>query len=320
MERADLELVVAIRERGSLAAAALALGVSPPVVTKRLAALEAGLGQRLFLRTTRRVTPTAEGEVLGDHAARLLAGFRDAEEALRERRDEPAGPLRLVSTFGFGRLWVGPALHALRAQHPGLTVELHLTEQLPDLAAAGFDGAVWLWPAPPQRAGQWVSRRLARNRRVLVASPAYLARRGLPRQPQDLAHHDCLTVRENDAHSDLWPLQRERDAEPLRIPVRGPMASNSGELVRDWCLAGAGIMLRSLWDVAPHLASGALVRVLPGWAMHDADVLWLAPWRAHWPRRVRVLVEHLTARFRAEPWRTVATAAAGAPPAPRRPR
>lgn len=311
MDRADLELVSAIRERGTLAGAALALSLSPPAVTKRLAALEAELGQRLFLRTTRHVSPTAEGEVLCAHAATLLAGFRAAEEALRDRRDEPTGPLRLVSTFGFGRLWVGPALRSLREAHPGLTVDLHLSEQLPDLAAAGFDGAVWLWAAPPQRAGQWVSRRLARNRRILVAAPAYLAARGAPRHPDELRRHECLRVRENDLAGDLWTPQRERDARVLRVPVHGSMTSNSGELVRDWCLAGAGIMLRSQWDVASHLASGALVRVLPGWAMNDADVHWLAPWRAQVPRRVQVLVEHLAACFRGEPWRTAASAVMG---------
>lgn len=318
MDRSDLELVTAIQQRGTLAGAATLLGISPPMATKRLAALEAALGQRLFLRTTRRVSPTAEGEALCAHAATLLAGFQAAEEALRDRRDEPAGPLRLVSTFGFGRLWVGPALRTLREMHPGLTVELHLTEQLPDLAADGFDGAVWLWAAPPHRSGQWVSRRLAPNQRLLVASPAYLAGRGVPRHPEELLQHDCLTVRENGMSNDLWVLQRERDGKVIRMPVRGAMSSNSGEMVRDWCLAGAGITLRSLWDVAPRLASGELVRVLPEWAMHDADIQWLAPWRARQPRRLQVLVDHLVTQFRAEPWRAAAMTGAPARPAPRR--
>ena len=172
MDRADLELVLAIRDGGSLSAAAAALGLAPPAVSKRLAALERLLGQRLFHRSTRRVSPTNEGELLCHHAARVLDGFVAAEEALRERQQQPAGPLRIAASLGFGRRWVGPTLLELRRLHPGLTVDLHLGEQLPDLAGGGFDGAVWLAAAPPQRAGQWVARRLASNQRVLVATQA----------------------------------------------------------------------------------------------------------------------------------------------------
>jgi DNA-binding transcriptional LysR family regulator len=307
MERADLELVLAVREHGNLAAAAAALEVVPSVVTKRLAALESRLGQRLFLRTTRRVSATAEGDTVCERAAALLQGFRELEAELQERQSEPAGPIRLAATLGFGRLWLGPALADFQARHPRVKIQLQLTEHLPDLAAEGYDGAVWLWSAPGQRAGQWVARRLARNQRVLVAAPSYLQRVGMPRTLDELAQHDCLTVRENgdivQQRFDLWPLQKERDKRPQRIRVQGPLTSNSGEVVRDWCLGGHGIMLRSLWDIAPQLADGQLVRVLPAYAMPDADIHWLAPWRAQTPRRLRLLVDFLAERFRDEPWR-----------------
>lgn len=307
MERADLELVLAVREHGNLAAAAAALEVVPSVVTKRLAALESRLGQRLFLRTTRRVSATAEGDTVCERAAALLQGFRELEAELQERQSEPAGPIRLAATLGFGRLWLGPALADFQARHPRVKIQLQLTEHLPDLAAEGYDGAVWLWSAPGQRAGQWVARRLARNQRVLVAAPSYLQRVGMPRTLDELAQHDCLTVRENgdivQQRFDLWPLQKERDKRPQRIRVQGPLTSNSGEVVRDWCLGGHGIMLRSLWDIAPQLADGQLARVLPAYAMPDADIHWLAPWRAQTPRRLRLLVDFLAERFRDEPWR-----------------
>lgn len=317
MNRPDLELVCAIRRHGSLAGAAKALRVAPPAISKRLAALEERLGLRLFLRTTRRVSPTAEGEALCDRAAELLRAFETLEESLREQRSEPAGAVRLAATFGFGRRWLGPALADFQSQHPAVTVQLQLTEQLPDLAVEGYDGAIWLWNAPPRRAGEWTSRRLARNQRVLVASPDYLRRRGAPRHPQDLAGHDCLVVRENggpaEQRFDQWRLHHESDGEALVLPVQGPLSSNSGEMVRDWCQAGHGIMLRSLWDVAPRLASGELAHVLPGWSMPDADIHWLAPWRPQVPRRIRLLVDFLARRFRAEPWKLRPASA----PAPR---
>ncbi|VTU31416.1 LysR substrate-binding domain-containing protein [Variovorax sp. RA8] len=310
MERSDLELVLSVRHAGSLAGAAAALSVVPSVVTKRLAQLEKELGHRLFERTTRRLSLTAEGEAVCAHAQRLLEGFAALESELRERQKEPSGALRIAATFGFGRRWLGPALAQFGQQYPALQIELHLTERLPDLGADGYDGAVWLWSAPARHAGDWVARRLARNQRVLAASPAYLRRRGTPEDAQALAGHDCLVVHENEAAparpSDVWALSDAKNRTSTRVQVRGPLSSNSGELVRDWCLAGHGIVLRSLWDIAPQLSSGELVRVLPELSMPDADIQWIAPWRARTPRRVRLLVDFLAEQFRPEPWKPAA--------------
>ena len=307
MERSDLELVLAVRNRGSLAGAAQALDVVPSVVTKRLGALEARLGQRLFERTTRRLSVTAEGEAVCQHARGLLEGFAALENELGERQRDLVGTVRLVGTFGFGRRWLGPALAHFNQQHPGLEIQLTLAETLPDLGADAYDGAVWLWAPQHRRAGDWVTRRIARNQRVLAASPDYLARRGTPADVAALALHDCLVARENSEGNErefaLWTLRHARDGATARVRVRGPLASNSGEMVRDWCLDGRGIMLRSLWDIAPQLATGELVRVLPQFAMPDADIQWVAPWRPKTPRRVRLLIDFLVERFRGEPWK-----------------
>jgi len=307
MDRGDLALVLAIRDHGSLAGAAATLDVVPSVITKRLGALEARLGQRLFDRTTRRLSVTAEGEAVCLHARTLLDGFAALESELGERQNELTGTVRLAATFGFGRRWLGPAVAAFQARHPALQIELMLTEQLPDLGAEGYDGAVWLWAVQQRHAADWVSRRIARNQRVLAASPGYLKRRGTPATVEALASHDCLVARENGDASQrqyaLWTLRHARDGSTARVRVQGPLASNSGEMVRDWCVAGHGVMLRSLWDIAPQLASGELVRVLPQYAMAEADIHWIAPWRPKTPRRVRLLVDHLVEQFRGEPWK-----------------
>lgn len=307
MDRGDLALVLAIRDQGSLAGAAGTLDVVPSVITKRLGALEARLGQRLFDRTTRRLRVTAEGEAVCLHAKTLLEGFAALESELGERQNELVGSIRLAATFGFGRRWLGPALATFQTRHPALQIELLLTEQLPDLGAEGYDGAIWLWAVQQPRAADWVTRRIARNQRVLAASPDYLARRGMPATVEALASHDCLVARENGEVNQrqftLWSLRHARDGSTARVRVQGRLASNSGEMVRDWCLAGHGVMLRSLWDIAPQLASGELVRVLPHYAMADADIHWVAPWRPKTPRRVRLLVDHLAEQFRAEPWK-----------------
>jgi LysR family transcriptional regulator, transcriptional activator for dmlA len=311
MNRSDLELTVAVRDRGSLAAAALHLGIAASVATKRLAALEAKIGQRLFQRTTRRVSVTTEGETFCLRAVGLLQGFAALEAELQESQSEPSGLIRLASTFGFGRLWLGPALANFQARYPRTQIQLQLTEQLPDLVAERFDGAVWLWAATGGRTMPWVSRRLGRNQRVLVASPDYINRHGTPTGPEDLKQHACLVVRENGGENnrsggggfDTWQLQKDRDKSTVRVQVHGPLSSNSGELVRDWCLNGRGIMLRSLWDIAPQLAAGDLVRVLPGYCMPDADIHWLAPYRPDAPRRIRLLIDFLVEQFAEEPWK-----------------
>ncbi len=315
----DLTLVLAVRDTGSLAGAASQMGLTPSAVTKRLAALEATLGQRLFQRTTRRVSPTAEGETVCERAQVLLQGFVALEEELQERKTEPTGLIRLAATLGFGRLWLGPALARFQQRYPRVEIQVQLTEQLPDLAQNGFDGAIWLWSVQSGPAAQWVSRRLARNQRVLVAAPEYLRHHGAPKVLSELRQHACLTVRENGnapgQRFDTWTLQKEREKTPERIQVSGPMSSNSGELVRDWCLQGRGIMLRSLWDIAPQLASGQLLRVLPCYTMPDADIHWLAPYRPGQPQRIRLLIDHLVAEFRDAPWGT--TPPAALQPAPR---
>lgn len=308
MDRSDLELVTAIRQHGSLVSAAESLQIMPPAVTKRLASLEQQLGQKLFQRTTRRVSPTAEGDMLCDYAEKLLEDFAALESDLRERKTEPTGRIRLAATFGFGRLWLGPAVARFQALYPRVDIQLELTETLPDLAREGFDGAVWLWSVHGREAAHSVSRRLAKNQRVLIASPGYVMQRGLPEQPEDLNRHDCLLALENGAAAsrgfDIWTLRKDRTKNAVRVKVVGPLCSNSGELVRDWCLLGRGIMLRSLWDVAPLIDSGLLVRVLPQWSMPDADIHWLAPYRKDSPRRIRLLIDFLLAEFADEPWKT----------------
>lgn len=304
MERNDLELVLTIKSTGSLSQAAAQLRLSAPVVTKRLAALENALGLKLFYRTTRRVAPTAEGDLLCERAIGLLEGFQAIEAALREQTSEPTGLIRLAATFGFGRIWLGPALAQYQSLYPKVRIEVQLTDTLPDLGSQGLDGAVWLWTMHNNRAAQWTAKRLAHNQRVLVAAPSYLHQHAPLRTVDDLQQHECLVVRESDDPNYTWQLHATGERRIHAVVVRGKLSSNSGELVRDWCLDGRGIMLRSLWDVAPQLASGKLVQVLPAYAMRDADIQWLAPFRAQTPKRVTLLRDFLAAKFKSRPWET----------------
>lgn len=306
LDRADLILVMAVHNHGRIAAAAEQLGVTAAAVTKRLASIERTLGVKLFHRTTRRMSASDEGELCAALATHLLDGFDDLEVQVSAQSERVTGKIRLMSNAGFGRVHMAPQIAAFHALHPQVAVELHLSNQLPDLQADGFDAAVWLWRPPTT---QWVVTKLAPNHRVVVASPDYLRRHGKLRVPAEVAQHQCLVMTQRDAFDRMWRLERVRgSAEGRRPPavdvkVQGALRSNSGEVVRDWALGGYGLALRPLWDVTEHLRSGALVDMLPGYAQLESDVQWLAPFRANTPRRVVLLREWLQTAFAHPAWR-----------------
>jgi LysR family transcriptional regulator, transcriptional activator for dmlA len=305
MNHADLELVLTIALTGSLRESAEVLGLSAPAVTKRLAWIESSLGAKLFQRTTRRVNLTAAGDLICQRAPDMLTQWHSLQAEISNHIQIPRGRIRLASTLGFGRIWVGPALSDFQQIYPSIEIELILTENLPDLERERFDGAVWLWSVTARHAQTWTTRRLAKNQRVVVAAPDYLRRLGRPHTVADLRQHRCLIVNEHGQRGDIWRLQRVgvRTPQAESVRVNSILTSNSGELARDWCLQGQGLMLRSLWDVHQHIESGRLLRLLPDWAMLDADVHWLAPSQAPQPKPLRLLIDFLVDRFRHEPWR-----------------
>lgn len=312
LERADLQLALAVYETGSLSAAARQLEIEPPAVSKKLARLEQRLGFVLFHRSTRRLQLSGDAEPFIQQAKEVLRSFDQLTDQLLDKQSDLRGKLRLCSSFGFGRHVLAPLLAQFQLAHPLVQVQLQLVDHLPDLLVGGWDAAVWLW-SPKQMALRVQT--LARNHRVLVAAPSYLKRAGRPDQPHDLASHQCLVVQENDAHPAIWSLQtlpksqRTRSLQTVEVQIQGPLSSNSGEVVRDWALAGHGIMLRSMWDVHTALQRRELVRVLPDWGMLDADVHWVTAPRAAnspLPRRLRVLQQHLATALRGASWNQTA--------------
>jgi LysR family transcriptional regulator, transcriptional activator for dmlA len=305
LDRGDLLLLLTVRSHGRIAAAAEQLGVTAAAVSKRLASIERGLGVKLFLRTTRRMSTSDEGELCATLAMQLLEGFEDLEAQVSARSERVSGTIRLASNAGFGRVHLAPQIAAFQAKYPQIAVELHLANVLPDLQAEGFDAAVWLW-APTS--SQWVVSKLASNHRIVVASPQYVQRHGQPATPQDLAQHQCLVMAQRDAFDRMWRLQKvgtRPDASGqavIDVKVKGSLRSNSGEVVRDWALQGQGIALRPMWDVAEHLRSGELVDMLPGYAQLESDVQWLAPFRANIPRRLVLLKQWLQEAFARPGW------------------
>jgi LysR family transcriptional regulator, transcriptional activator for dmlA len=285
----DLAFFSLLVKHGSLAAAAQQLGVTPPAVSKRLAAIERRLGVRLLQRTTRRIGLTPEGETY------LVAGARVLEELERTvagSRAVPKGLLRVCATLGFGRKHIAPVLSKFVRQYPDVEVQLQLTDRPVNLVEQGFDLQLRFGDLPDARL---TARLLARNRRVLCASPAYLRRAGEPTAPRELARNACLFIRESEETFGSWHLRSGVRTETVK--VRGPLAANDGECVLGWALDGHGILMRSLWEAAPMLRSGRLKPVLPEWSLPSADIYAVFPTRSHLSAKTRALVDFLLLAF-----------------------
>ena len=288
----DLGFFVLVSKMGSLAAAAQELGVTPPTMSKRLAALERRLGVRLLNRTTRRMSLTAEGEALLSEGSRLLHEIALLEQRLTGARATPRGLLRVHATLGFGRRHVAPAVSAFARRHAEVEVQLHLSDRLPNLVEQGFDVAVRIGELADARL---TARKLAGNARVLCASPAYLRDAGEPAKPADLQSHQCLVIRESDETYGAWHLTRGLRRETVK--VRGRLSTNDGEAALDWALKGHGILLRSQWDAARHLRSGRLRAVLPQWTLPPADIVAVFPTKQDLSAKTRAFVDHLVEAF-----------------------
>jgi DNA-binding transcriptional LysR family regulator len=296
----DLRFFALLVRQGSLAAAARALGVTPPAVTQRLRALEARAGVRLLDRSTRRATPTAEGELVLAQADALLAQLDALADGLRAGGGRVAGELKVVAPFGFGRRHVAPRLAEFQALHPELRATLALSERPARVALEGYDLALHIGL---MKDSSLTAFPLAANARFACASPAYLARAPRLRHPDELREHACLVIRENDEDVAVWRFRRAGALHSVR--VRPALASNDGEVVRDWALNGRGIAVRSEWDVAPLIAAGRLARVLPGYALPEAPVVALVPARRGLSARSRAFVEFLRAGLSPPPWRAL---------------
>ncbi|MGO4260472.1 LysR family transcriptional regulator [Lysobacter sp. TAB13] len=279
---------------GSLSAAARELDLSLAVVSKRLTQLESALGVRLLQRTTRRQTLTEEGRLLHAQVVRILAEVEAAEALMSQQRASIGGLLRITAPHDLGRRWIAPILADFQRLHPQLRVQLQLSDALVDLVGEGLDMAVRFGSLADS---SLIARPLAPNHRVVCAAPAYLREHGEPAHPADLIRHRCIVI--GDSPSAEW---RFIGDEPVSVRIDAGLVSNDGGVVLAWALAGAGIALKSIWDVGDDLAAGRLRRVLPDYAAAAAPLHAIYPHSAHLAPRVRAFVEYLRERLQAA-WR-----------------
>jgi len=284
----ELAFFCLLVRQGSLAATARELNLTPPAVSRRLALLEERLGVRLLNRTTRRISLTTEGEVFFTHAQRILGEIDEMERLVCSSREAPRGLLRVNAPLGFGRSYVGPAIVGFSRKYPEVEVQLQLTDRPVPLPDDAIDLAIHFGDIPDSRL---VARRIAANRRLLVAAPAYLRAAGTPAHPQELAQHQCIVLRQNTGTWGQWRLQRGERHESVK--VHGRLSTNDGEVALNWALDGLGILMRAEWDVAKYLRSGRLVQVLPDHDTPAADIHAVFSERLNLSAKVGAFVDHL---------------------------
>lgn len=299
IESPDLRFFAVLARAPSLAAAARSLNVSPPAVSQRLSLLEQRLGLRLLERGRGPLVLTADGEALLRRADGLLQDLALLHEDLQAQRQDISGPLRVIAPFGFGRLHIAPAIAQLIADHPGIAPDLVLSDD-PFGASRqdNWDLIIHIGQLPNS---SLTSKKLAPNRRYLLASPDYLDRNGRPQTPEDLKHHACGVIREDQADMTMWGFLGS-DGQRHTTRITPAFSSNDGEVIKSWALAGLGIVQRSEWNVATELQEGRLQRVLTPYKMPDADIIALLNPRTLRTARVQHALDALTAYLTPAPW------------------
>lgn len=288
----ELKTFRAILTEGSLSGAARRLGVTLAVVSKRLSMLERRIGARLIHRTTRALSPTEEGARLLTEVTRALEALESAEGRLIGGRDEPAGTLRVSAPIAFGRRCVAPMLGQLTERYPRLAVTLELDDRLVDLVGEGLDVAIRIG-APADSSA--MMRKLADNRRILVASPAYLDRVNRPATLEEATDHAFLRY---GSSLEPWRLRGPNGA-TARLAANARLRVDDGDVAHAWALAGLGVMLKWEVDVAEDLVAGRLERVLPEWDGGEAPVTALYPSAHPVPLKTRALLDGLAVHIAA---------------------
>lgn len=284
----QIESFVAVAARGSLTAAANAEGVAPAVIGRRIDALEERLGVKLLVRTTRKITLTHEGSAFLEDCQRLLADLANAEASVSAGGVKASGYLRVTAPAGFGRRHVAPLVPRFIEQHPDVNVSLNLSDRVVDIVNESYDCAVRVGDLPDS---SLISVRLADNRRMCVATPAYLKRAGTPKHPNELLRHECLTLSSDASQTRGWAFVVDGAVTHLR--PSGRLDCSDGQVLHDWCAAGLGIAWRSTWEVEQEVASGQLLSVLDDFAAPPNGIYAVFPHAKHLPLRVRLWIDFL---------------------------
>lgn len=296
----DMTLFVSIVKNQGLAAAGRELGLSPATVTARLQALEDRYSVKLLNRSTRHISLTDAGAMYHQACLEIIDSVQETENLLQTGTKEVRGSLKISAPRDIGKQFISPLISEFADRYPDVVPYLYLNDNLSNLAESGLDIVIRYGELADSNL---ISRKLASSRRVLCASPDYLARKGTPITPQDLAHHDCLTMVRSNEELKTWHFQDSEQHNVITVvPKR---CSDDGEVIRQWALDGAGIALKSILDVQEDIKQQRLVTLLNGYMKNfnastsatgaDLNVIYMS--RQYQPKRIRLFVDYLIERF-----------------------
>ncbi len=273
-------------ESGSLSEAGRGLRISAAVMSYRIRVLEQHLGCRLLIRTTRRMNLTEAGRSFYERALEVMEALERAEASVAEGGGSPRGVIKLTAPLGLGRRIVAPLIGEFRTSHPETELRLRLSDHLLDVVKESIDIALRIAQLDDSTLLQ---RKVLEAKRVICAAPAYLATRGVPATPDDLLRHDCLLLRFPGSTQFRWPFGS--GGKMITVPVSGPMDADDGDVLTDWAVAGLGLVMKPMFEVAQHVADGRLQIVMPAHPPQPVSVALLYPSRKMQPRRERDLIE-----------------------------
>ena len=289
-EISDLRLFIRMAGAGSLSETARRLNSSLPAVSRRLSQMEERLGVRLVDRGSRRFALTDEGMLLYKRGLGIIAEIDETEAEVSAKVKSPKGRLRVTAPLEIGRRRIAPLVADFTMLHPGISVELILTDAKTDLIGDELD--VGLQAALPSD-GNLIAKKLLSSRRVVCAAPAYLSRFGTPQRPADLLQHNCIRYLLYGQLLDSWHFVE--NSQPLDIQINGTLTTNNGETLHGWILSGCGIGLKALWDIQEDLAEARLVELLAPFTSEELNLYAVYATRNHLPLRVRMFIDYLSA-------------------------
>lgn len=296
----DMDLFVRVIKNDGLAAAGREVGLSPARMTARINGLEARYGVRLLNRTTRQVALTEEGRKFYDACERILAEVEEAEIRLQTGQTAFSGPLRVTATSDLGQQHIAAVMDRFVQGHPDVQPYLYLTDSIVNLTEEGFDLGIRYGALADSG---MIARKLAKSHRILCASPSYLKEKGTPKEPDDLANHNCLAMVRNAQPLVTWHFQK--DENQYSISIKPARSTNDGALIRSWAVKGAGIALKSYCDVASDIKAKRLRTVMSEYTQDfgrkgvssGADLHVIYPSREYLPERVRAFINVLAVHF-----------------------
>lgn len=287
----DLTVFAAVASTGSFSAAGRQLNLTPSGVSRTIDRIEARLGARLLLRTTRALTLTAEGRTYLGGARRILSDIDEVEQAIADQ-GAPRGRVRVSASVAHGRVCIVPLIKGFVERYPGIIVDANLSDEKVDIAQGQADVAI---RSGPLADSQLVARRLGDNGRTIVASPEYLAAHGAPQAPEDLAEHNCLNFNFRRVEP-VWPFRR--DGANFQMSVKGSVEANSGETLLQLALDGVGIARLGNFGIGRALAEGRLIPLLEPFNPGDREVFQAVfVGGANMPARIRLFVDYLADHY-----------------------